>query len=501
MSGFIKCVDASFNIVRVKKDDPRFISGELQRSVCGYVTCKDNEGNTHVVLRNNKELNKTLYPAACKHFINCNIHGRQRIDNYKMKSRVMIPEKYKVYCRKCHEYYLSEDYIPTLEDIENCRTALNEIYFVSSNQQTEKYFKKYMPHFFKIVDQFNLDSKVELQFSEKIYFFKNNIHEHPKCALKNCNELVILMKRPGFGFGRYCEKHIRTNYSSKAEQEIYDFINEHYKGIVERNFRKYGSELDLFIPEFNLGIEFNGLYWHSEKYLDVNYHYDKWKTYHDNDIKLLTIWSDEWEFKKDIVKSMILNALGVSNKGDARKYKIKEISAKEAKMFLQNNHIQGVCNSSIRIALVDDNDKIFSLMTFGKKRKIVNHKSQQDNEYELLRFCNVLNYNVRGAASKLFKYFLDNYSPSSVLSFSSLDIGYGKVYEKLGFECKGHTGINYWWTDNLQRYHRSGFMKHKLVKEGADKNKTEAEIMSMKGYSRIWGLGNIKWEWNKDNFS
>ena len=75
------------------------------------------------------------------------------------------------------------------------------------------------------------------------------------------------------------------------------------------------------------------------------------------------------------------------------------------------------------------------------------------------------------------------------------------MYEKLGFECKGHTGINYWWTDNLQRYHRSGFMKHKLVKEGADKNKTEAEIMSMKGYSRIWGLGNIKWEWNKDNFS
>ena len=500
MKGFIKCVDASFNIVYTKKDDPRFISGELQTSLHGYVTCKDDDGNTHVVFKNDEKLQETLHPVACKHFVECDIHGKQRIDDYKMKSRVMIPEKYKIYCRKCNEYYLSDNYIPSIDDIEYCRNALNEIHFASSNQQTSKYFKKYMPQFFKIIEQFNLNSNAELQFSEKIYFFKNNIYEHPICNLKNCDDLVILVKRPGYGFGKFCRKHINTNYSSKAEQEIYDFLREHYAGLIEKNYKKYGHELDIFIPEYNLGIEFNGLFWHSERYLDKDYHYNKWKTYHDNGIKLLTIWSDEWEFKKNIVKSIILNALHISNKSDARKYKVKEIDAKRTKIFLQNNHIQGTCNSTINIALVDGNDNIFSLMTFGKKRKILNHKSR-DNEYELLRYCNILNYSIRGAASKLFKYFSDKYSPSSVLSFSNLSIGYGKVYEKLKFEFKGYTGIDYWWTDYQHRYHRSGFMKHKLVKAGADKNKTEAEIMNMNGYARVWGLGNTKWEWKNNNIS
>lgn len=40
-------------------------------------------------------------------------------------------------------------------------------------------------------------------------------------------------------------------------------------------------------------------------------------------------------------------------------------------------------------------------------------------------------------------------------------------------------------------------MKHKLVKEGADPNKTESEIMQDRNFVRVWGLGNNKWEWNK----
>jgi hypothetical protein len=135
-------------------------------------------------------------------------------------------------------------------------------------------------------------------------------------------------------------------------------------------------------------------------------------------------------------------------------------------------------------------------MTFGKNRMILGQKNLI-NEYELLRFCSKLNCSVRGGASKLFKHFINNYNPIKIISYANLDISNGNIYTILNFNNVGNTKINYWWTDFQHRYHRSGFMKHKLVKAGADKNKTEAEIMSERGYSRIWGIGNGKWIWEK----
>ncbi len=60
---------------------------------------------------------------------------------------------------------------------------------------------------------------------------------------------------------------------SKAEDEIYKFITSIYNNTVDRNNRniiksKYKNrflELDLYLPDINLAIEFNGSYWHSDK--------------------------------------------------------------------------------------------------------------------------------------------------------------------------------------------------------------------------------------------
>jgi len=134
-------------------------------------------------------------------------------------------------------------------------------------------------------------------------------------------------------------------------------------------------------------------------------------------------------------------------------------------------------------------------MTFGKKRMILKSKSS-DNEYELLRFCNKLNTSVIGGASKLFSYFKENYKPNSIVSYANCDISSGKLYNILGFKEIKYTGLNYWWVKD-KRYNRSNFMKYKLVKEGADPNKTEEEIMKDSGYSKIYGIGNLKYEWKK----
>jgi len=94
------------------------------------------------------------------------------------------------------------------------------------------------------------------------------------------------------------------------------------------------------------------------------------------------------------------------------------------------------------------------------------------------------------------KHFVDTYKPSQVISYANLDISNGKLYDTLGFKNEGHTGVNYWWAKD-KRYHRSNFMKHILVKEGADPKKTADEIMKERKYFKIFGSGNLKYVWNK----
>ena len=63
----------------------------------------------------------------------------------------------------------------------------------------------------------------------------------------------------------------------------------------------------------------------------------------------------------------------------------------------------------------------------------------------------------------------------------------------MGFELYKITDISYYWSKNGIRYHRFNFRKDKLVSEGYDKSKTEVEIMSERGFYRIFDCGNKKW--------
>jgi hypothetical protein len=72
----------------------------------------------------------------------------------------------------------------------------------------------------------------------------------------------------------------------------------------------------------------------------------------------------------------------------------------------------------------------------------------------------------------------------------------GKMYETLGFEKKHLSKPDYFWCKGLDRKHRFNFNKKKLIKEGFDSNKTEVEIMWERGYFRLFGCGQFRWEFN-----
>ena len=277
------------------------------------------------------------------------------------------------------------------------------------------------------------------------------------------------------------------------ENELYDFINTNYDGEIIKNCRKIISkELDIYLPELNLAFEFNGLYWHSDLYKSRNYHLNKTKECDDKGIKLVHVWEDDWVYKRDIIKSMILHKLGKSKSIWARNCEISEVTDnKLIRDFLNKNHLQGFVGSSIKIGLFYQGELV-SLITFGKLRKALGHITKEGS-YELLRFCNKLNFNIVGGSSRLLVYFIRKYYPKEIMSYSDNSRSNGDMYRKIGFNLESETVPNYYWVIDGIRKHRFNFRKDRLVKMGYDSSKTEIEIMNELGYYRIFDSGSKKW--------
>ena len=258
----------------------------------------------------------------------------------------------------------------------------------------------------------------------------------------------------------------------------------------------FPQELDIIIPYKNIAIEINGNYWHSETFKTKTYHIDKTLACSNKNIQLLQFWEHEINNNFKLVSSMIMAKLGQSkNRIFARKCVIKVISSADAKSFEDYNHLQGACIAKIKLGLFYNNDLV-SLMTFSKPRFNKNY------EWELIRFCNKINNSVVGGASKLFKYFIKNYTQENdkIISYANLRISNGNLYEALGFTKIGLTPPNYFYFGNkgiLQRYQAQ---KHKLEKllgsDNFDENLTEHKNMHNNKYYRVYDCGNLVFEYN-----
>ena len=293
-------------------------------------------------------------------------------------------------------------------------------------------------------------------------------------------------------------------FVSGKELQLKNYIDEIYKingqqeYIILKSKRNviYPNELDIYIPELKLAFEFNGLWWHSEINKDKNYHLNKTEKCEKLGIQLIHIYEDDWLYKQNIIKSMILNKLGkTTNKIFARKTEIKEISNnKLIRDFLNKNHIQGFVGSKVKIGLFYHNELV-SLITFGSRRVSMGKKSTNEGEFELLRFCNKLNTNVIGGASKLFNHFIKNYNPSEITTYADRSFSNGNLYKQLGFEFAGKTQPNYYYIIDGIRQHRFNYRKDVLVKKVHNSIKTEHKIMLEKNIYRIYDSGNLKFNY------
>lgn len=278
---------------------------------------------------------------------------------------------------------------------------------------------------------------------------------------------------------------IDANVSIK-EKELKNFIEDIYAGEIVENYRDH-YEIDIFLPDINIGFEFNGLYWHSDKFIEKDKHIKKLNYFKEKGIRLIYIWEDDWDFNSNILKSQIKNWLNLTeNKIYARKCQIKEIDdINLIRQFLISNHIQGFIHSVKKIGLFYDNELV-SIMTFDRME---GRKKLQQNEWNLSRFCNKLDTNVIGAASKLIKYFIKNYETSRIISYSDRAWSDGKLYYILGFNLLYESKINYKYVVNNKRVNKQHFTKKKLKCDDTEKN-----TMLKLNIPRIYDCGQFKFE-------
>jgi uncharacterized alkaline shock family protein YloU len=273
---------------------------------------------------------------------------------------------------------------------------------------------------------------------------------------------------------------------SIKEKELFLFIKSIYKDGVIKSYRD-GLEIDIYLPNLKIGFEFNGLYWHSEKYKEKDYHIKKTKYFEEKGIRIIHIWEDDWDFKRKILESQIKNWIGlIDNKIFARKCEVIEINnSKISSEFLEINHIQGKVNSSLKLGLYYNGDLI-SLMTFDHfegRNKISN------DEWNINRFCNKLGFTVIGGASKLLKHFIVNYNPKRIISYADRDWSKGELYEKLGFQKISQGKPDYKYIIGNKRKNKSKFRKSNLPTE-----LSEANYMKKSHIDKIWDCGKIKFE-------
>jgi len=296
----------------------------------------------------------------------------------------------------------------------------------------------------------------------------------------------------------WCNNNPDKLFTSKQEQEILDFTRQFYPNAEKKRFGK--QEIDIFIPELNLGIEHNGLYWHSERTKPTTYHFNKTKFFKDQDIRIIHIWEYEWKSRQQQVKSFLQSAL---NKNANRVYSRQcefiwsdsKQNIKETHQFLNDYHIQGKPSGTKYVMKIIKDNVLLGCATFGR-----HHRNSTD--WVLTRFCTKTNYTIVGGLSKLSKQ-ASKYLQSDILSWADYRLSLGNGYEKAGWEFEYLLKPDYfYWNGNPRCTIDTILSKQSRQKKSVNtpKDMTERQHAEKDGLSRIWDCGKIRYRFEYEGF-
>ena len=322
-----------------------------------------------------------------------------------------------------------------------------------------------------------------------------------------CNECEITFSQEisshSLGHGcPMCKIKSVASGPSKQELEVLDFIktltNHEVNSQVPVLLGEKRFVLDIVCPDLKLAVEFNGVYFHSQRFLkDTRYHLNKTKAAAEQGWHLVHIFEDDWKFRNAAVRHMLSNRFGQIKKVGARKTRVVPVDKETAVAFYQDYHVQGSSRTPNQTHYgLSHEGELIAVMSFSQhasKRVVL-----EESEWELVRFAS--RYSVQGGASKLFKAFVKECSPTKVVSFSMNHLFTGGVYSNLGFTVECVLPPDYTYVDKRtgRRLHKAGFQHSVLKRRFKDdyiEGATERQICESLGYYRIYDCGKTRWTW------
>ena len=344
----------------------------------------------------------THYPSA--------YHDRERggyvIDNYCKHSDdiVITLDKAKLlhkhggsFCRDCNKdrFY---NYIPIdiLKDLNDIRVILND----NKRQSSREFLFMCYPELFKSLQlyykslfcDYNITHKPEIsKLNEMKYCVTRGITQTPRCSYDGCNA-ITKFTGSSKGYAKYCDKHRNLSFESQQEYDLFTICK---KICPDHNIIRgdrtilSGYELDVYIPELNKAIEYNGIWFHSYPNKDKDYHYNKFKTARDKGVDVLFIWEDDFVYNTDDTVKIIENFLKGTDVVDYKET-IKNIDDVEFnkiiipnqpqynglyRYIVSNYNVEETVDIDSKIRLRYDNDNL-DLLCYGTGTTTLNIKNR-----------------------------------------------------------------------------------------------------------------------------
>lgn len=289
--------------------------------------------------------------------------------------------------------------------------------------------------------------------------------------------------------GESCPTCRNSEFISKAEQDIANFLIQHGLDIIQTNRKLIGKELDIYIPAKKIAIEYNGVFWHTEKAgKGKSYHYDKWLAAKNVGIQLIQIWEDEWNRNPEQVKAMLLHKLGISNdeKVFARNTMTTLITETDAEPFLNSYHIEGFPAGDYYLGLRDKKKNELVAVMVIKKRS--------NNTLEIMRYAT--SKHVVGAFSKLLKYAELSFVPKMFVATADNCVSDGSLYATNEFTVDREIAPDYRYVVRAERKDKSEYTSARFKDDPNlqwQDGLTDKELAELNNIYRIWDAGKTLW--------
>lgn len=285
--------------------------------------------------------------------------------------------------------------------------------------------------------------------------------------------------------------------SSRAELELRNFVKTLTNCEVTKDRKQlYPKEIDIYVAEKKLGVEYHGLYHHSGE--NTN-HRKKYEMCEEKGIRLIQLFEDEWSNKRPVIEDLIRAALGCRETIYARNTEFCEISTEESRVFFNRYHVNGAAGATYKFGLRMKGGMLVAAISFSKPR------FNNTESLEILRYATSMN--IIGGFEKLFSSAVKILNPESIVTYADLRFGRGTTYIRAGFKQCGITEPDYWWwkkgSDRISRYQ---VQRHKLKNDARfskfyAEDLTEKQICEAAGYVKVLGVGHKKFTWRNPSYN